>query len=213
MITGYNHNIDTDLLSGNNSSRVHSRGSYLNWFVVQVRTGKEYMIKKYLDDWKEEPVDILVFSRKIIFRKKGIHYKVQKPLFPGYIFINEKVEYILKLMQNRLRSEFMKPICFKSMESKCEKCFDIFSPCMVSPEEMEFILQITDNNGTIPLSSGLRAGRKIIMTEGPLKAMQSRIIWINKKKQKACVEFNLFNRKMQLTLGLDIFCTNDDSYG
>jgi transcription termination/antitermination protein NusG len=97
-------------------------------------------------------------------------------LFPGYIFIQEKIIDVLNILKQYLRDEFIRPIKFGNELAK------------VSTDEMKLLLLNSNYEGKIPLSYGYKNGDSIVIMEGPLKNIQGKILFFNEKKKKAKVE-------------------------
>jgi transcription termination/antitermination protein NusG len=163
-----------------------------NWYVLQVRTGKEFFIKNYIYNMFNKNVTMAVFSKEIIHKKNNQDIRLLLPLFPGYIFIKDKIDEILNTHRNFLKNEMINPIRFENR------------PAKVHSEEMKFLLYNSDFQGNIPLSYGYKNGDSIIITKGPLKNIPGKILFINFKKKKVKVEINLFNRIMNMSLGIDL---------
>ena len=175
---------------------------YRNWFVVQVKTGREYYIKDVAGNNADEPVKMLIFTRELLFERQKRLIKVISPLFPGYIFIHQKTKKFLDTMRTCLASEFIRPVCFK--QKKCRICFTDSSPCMVYRHEMKYLLDGSDSDGIFRVSKGVRLNKQVVITDGPLKHWGGDIVWVNEKKKKACVELELFHRKLRVNLGIDM---------
>ena len=69
---------------------------------------------------------------------------------------------------------------------------------------MKLLLQNSDHEGKIPLSYGFKNWDSIIITKGPLKNLQGKVLFINEKKKKAKVSLNLFNRSITVSLGIEL---------
>lgn len=177
---------------------------FKDWFVLQVRTTREYFIKSFIEKHVDEDIKIIIFSRELIFKRKNREFKHLSPLFPGYLFVHKKVEKALMAAKKNCLHEFIKPLCFKENEKKCKTCFNELAPCRVLESEMEFLFKNADETGRISLSYGIEKAGTIQIINGPLKYLNSHILWINKKKKKACVEIELFKRKMKVNLGFNL---------
>lgn len=78
-------------------------------------------------------------------------------------------------------------------------------PSTVHPDEMRFLLHNTGDTGMFPLSQGwLKKDGKVKIIRGPLENHEGSIVFVNRKKQKAKVKIFLFNRDMEVSLGLEI---------
>jgi transcription antitermination factor NusG len=177
---------------------------FKDWFVLQVRTTREYFIKSFIEKHTDEDITIVVFSRELIFKRRNREFKCLSPLFPGYLFVHKKVEKALITAKKNYLHEFIKPLCFKENEKKCKICFSELAPCHVLESEIEFLFRHADETGKISLSYGVEKESAIQFINGPLKYLHPHILWINKKKKKACVEIELFKSKMQVNLGFNL---------
>ena len=173
-----------------------------NWFVLQVKTSREFFIKNYIEKHSNEQIPMVIFSRELIFKRNGMHKKVLDLLFPGYIFVHKKIRKALEIIKKNIDSEFIRPICFKT--KKCNICFIEKSPCMVRKHEMRLLLKNSDYNGIFRLSQGYQIGDKIIIENGPLKNLTGNILWINERKKKAGIEIKLLGMSMKINLGINI---------
>lgn len=175
-----------------------------NWFVLRVPSGQERFVKNFIEENSFYPIKMILFTKELIYTKKAKKVKVVKPLFPGYLFIYKNVAAVMDIIKTRLRNTIIYPICFK--KTKCKECFTPSSPCMVNSEEMKFLLEHTDDYdfGLYKLSYGHRIKNDFVFYKGPLKRSNAKILWINEKKNKACVALTLFNRSMNVVLGIEV---------
>lgn len=165
---------------------------YNNWYVIFVTTGKELYIKNTIEKYTREPIRMTFFQREILHTRRGKRVKVVGALFSGYIFIHEKIELALTLAKKLLPSERVTPV---SINNK---------PCMVFREEMEVLINNSDQTGLFRLSRGRKVNDTILITHGALKNFQGNILWIDERKRKAKVEIYLFRRKIKVNLGIEI---------
>jgi transcriptional antiterminator NusG len=168
-----------------------SKEIYKDWYVLQVKAGRENIVKQILDHSLIPELKILIFSREIIHQKKDWNLRLTVPVFPGYIFIHKKIKPVYNYLRKILHREFFRPVAFNG------------KPATVAVDEMKLLLSNADDKGLFPLSSGHITGGKIILNRGPLKKLEGKILFINKKKGKAKVRFTLFQREMDISLGIE----------
>lgn len=166
--------------------------NFKDWFVLQVKAGREIYIKKMADKILSASVKMIIFTREIIHLKNGNVISLTLPLFSGYIFIYKEINFVARILRQRLYKEFIRPICFNS------------HPAKVSVKEMEWLLSNSDNNGKFKLSYGYQHGDSVKIIKGPLKDITGKIVFINKRKRKVKVRFHLFQSYVEAALGLDL---------
>lgn len=164
---------------------------YDDWYVIQVKPGRETYVKEFIEHNSCRILNLIVFRREIIHRMDGKYITVTTPLFPGYIFVHKDILYVSALARKRLPSEFVRPVKFAGLPGK------------VTNEEMEALLKISSPSGIIELSGGQKKEGRIIITKGPLKDMNVKVIFVNEKKRKMKVEFALLGRTVTMSLGFD----------
>ncbi len=54
------------------------------------------------------------------------------------------------------------------------------------------------------MSYGYILGERIIVTDGPMKDYQGKIVHIDRHKRKAVLEVEFFGRRTEVTVGLEI---------
>lgn len=197
--------MDQSNISMKEEKAMKMTGSFINvcsdnWYVIQVTTGREEFIKSLILKYSTPPVTLRIFSRELIHTRQGQPVKVFDLLFPGYIFIKDEVKDIVKLIQNKMSLEFVRPVSCDGKISKVDK------------NEMSFLLANSDINGIFKLSYGHKEGNKINIIHGPLKGMNGKILFVNEKKKKAKIEITIFKRKINISLGLEIVNQKKD-YG
>jgi len=165
---------------------------YSDWFVLQVKAGREVCVKQVLDQAGLSEFQTLVFSKEILHRRRDRDLRLTVPVFPGYIFVHEKIKQAYNYLRERLQREFLRPVAFNGQ------------PARVAFREMEFLLNHTNKAGTFTMSTGSITGGTVVLNRGPLKNMNGRVLFINKKKRKAKVRLILFQREMDISLGIDL---------
>jgi len=64
-----------------------------NWAVLFVRTGsEEKLVQTFREKLDAEEYLPFVPTKEMPYRNKGVIYKVRKPLFPGYVFVQTGIE-------------------------------------------------------------------------------------------------------------------------
>ena len=158
------------------------------WYVVWTSTGSERKSQETLKDL----VNRVFIPRKIVnIKVKGEWTSVEKPLFPGYLFVD--TENVEELVVNLRQKED-----FNQVLSTDKKYFPLYEKDAVLAEKMY------NENGVFDISEGYINGDKVIVTSGPLCGLEGYIKKINRHKRLAYLEFDMFEQKMNIALGLEI---------
>ena len=112
-------------------------------------------------------------------------------MFPGYIFlITDKVNALYEELKHV-------PRLTKILGNGVE-----FIP--LKEEETELLAAMGSREHITAMSRGYIAGDRIIITEGPMKEMAGQIRFIDRHKRIAVVQMEMFGRKLDIRLGLEI---------
>lgn len=164
---------------------------YDQWYILNVRTGREKYIQEYIDYYSQSTIQTISFKRELIHKKGNRFQKTINTLFPGYIFVHKEIKLWYTFLRDRSLNEYMRPIAFNG------------HPLKVNTNEMKLLLSNVDSTGTFRMSYGIQKGKGVKIIDGPLKNIEENILFINKRKRKAKVKIELFNREMFFSLGLD----------
>lgn len=162
-------------------------------YAIQVLTGEEERTIKMCNVLIDEQIltDVFYAETEIMRRYKGAWHKQRRPMFPGYIFAEtEQVEEL-----------FFKFIWIP----KLTKILGTgMVPVALSKEEETWLKRITNEDHVAEISIGIIEGDELIVNSGPLMGLEGTVKKINRHKRQAVVEVEMFNRKMEMTLGLEV---------
>lgn len=162
------------------------------WYVIQVRATREPEILAIMNKCYKEPQEDFFAMKCVSFRRslEGKWQTNEKYAFPGYIFAATKD---IQSLRERLR---------KIPElTKILGCGECVIP--ISEDEENLLMNLGGPEHLIKASNGYKAGDHIEIVDGALKGLESRIIWVNPHKRKACIEIEIAGRKVQTKLALD----------
>ena len=169
------------------------------YYVVQVQTSKEERmieeIKKHLSsDILDDAFYPLFVQRKKI---KGEWIDVEKPAFPGYIFI--ETNNIKEVFHQLYYVEGFAKLLGR--ESNSEN----FLPLSNSEAKMVEVLYGKDNNRTLGISEiKLEQGMKIRVLRGQLFGLEGLIKKVNLHKRQVVITFPFGGKSIEATVGIDI---------
>ena len=160
------------------------------WYAVQTMAGKEEAVKHEAELLIPD-ADFRVLYRKGSFKYKGSWKRKNLALFPGYLFvITDDPRSIVRGL--RKVSDFARIVSFD----------DELIP--ISASEQHILETLVGDGDTAENSMGFTEGDEVIVTDGPLVGLESRIARIDRHKRLAFVEFNMGSRIVEIRLELEI---------
>ena len=160
------------------------------WYVIQTMAGSEEEVRRQAQLLIPE-VEFRILYRIGSFKFRGEWTTKSLIMFPGYIFVitDDPSSIMMKL---RKIEKFARMVKFD----------DMFIP--VSAEEQRILSRMSGDDDTIDTSTGIIEGDRIVVKEGPLIGLESRIKRIDRHKRLAYVEFSMGSRDVEVELGLSI---------
>lgn len=166
----------------------------MNWYVVFVRGGMEEKIKDFL---LNEQIDAFLPKQEVIYRKEGKATVKEKLMFPSYIFIETADNHID--FHERLRN-------LKSKKSGIikELKYDNEGTSALTKEEQKLLERLIGRKKVMKHSIGFIENDEVIITEGPLEGLESRIVKIDRHKRRAELEIEMLGQIRKLSVSLEI---------
>ena len=170
------------------------------WYVIQVKTGEEQKIliqtEKLLcqsDDGNNskvlEKAFIPRYERKR--RYKGQWNTSKEVLFPGYVFLcSEDPE--------QLYIELKQVVGLTKLLRSDESILPL------QEKEEKFLRQVENEENVVELSTGLIEDSQVVIKEGPLKGLESKIKKIDRHKRLAWIEMEMLGEVRLVAVGLEI---------
>lgn len=160
----------------------------MKWYVLQVKTGDEIIIRNAIE---RTGTEALVPRRIVHERQQGKIYTNERKLFPSYVFINiefnPKIYYRIKRIPGVIR--------FLGGNNVAQP---------VAEEEMNFIFSLCSDGELAGISSLVKVGDQIRVLSGPLQGFEGRIVKVDWRHLRARVRLTLFNRPHEVDLGIEV---------
>ena len=163
------------------------------WYVIQTETGREEEILRLM----RRSLDKKLCSRYMILkaewpkRSGGQWALLRKVMFPGYIFlVTEQVDILFAKLKQI-------PNLTKILGDGTE-----FIP--LTQEEVGFLKNMVNEAYIAEMSKGYIIGDVVTVISGPMKEMKGKIKFIDRHKRLAVIEIEMFGRKTEVRLGLEI---------
>ena len=165
-----------------------------NWYVLYVSAKREGKISQYL---KQNNLDVFIPKRDVIFKRQGHKFLVRKPVFSNYLFIKSSLH----------QSEFIALInTFKIEITGIIKVlkYDNDGTPSLSEKEKTMIERLFNKDMVIVPSIAYYENQRVIITDGPLIGLESKIIVVNRHKNFAKVAVDLFEREVVVEVPIEI---------
>lgn len=159
------------------------------WYAVWVRTGQEEKVLQMCGKMLSEQCFLPRYEQAR--KKNGIWIKTEEPLFPGYLFfISDNVETLADGL--------------KSVPDFARVLGDDREPIALYPHEINFLQKYTNEKRVLEMSCGFLEGDRLVVTDGPLKDYQGKIVKIDRHKRLATLEMEFFGRVVRMKVGMEV---------
>lgn len=160
------------------------------WYVIWTSTGSE---RKALEAIQSDSLVKRCFipRRAVQIKKNGQWIRQEKPLFPGYFFVDTD-------NAEELSDQVRKIEGFNKILT-VEKVF-----CPLPERDAAMIEDLYGKEGLFDLSEGIIEGDRIIVTSGPLMGNEGTIKRIDRHKRLAYLDFDMFGQNVKAAVGLEI---------
>lgn len=162
-----------------------------SWYALFTVTGEEEKVKERLQFRFKDRFQTLIPRRRLRERKNGVWTETMKVLFPGYVLIHGPVKE-------------EDPASFKDIPGLLKLIRTGKDLAQIDPGEMDILLKLAGNNGTIGFSKVLVENGRVIVTDGPLTALEGIIASIDTRKGRAKVVLNFMGNSKTVDLGIDL---------
>lgn len=168
-------------------------------YILQVQTGQELATVHHLQEQVSrnprftDKVMVHSLERSLKIKSRGKYHMIQKPLYPGYIFLEadcdpEELPALTRPVPGALR--FL------------QSNQDITPLQMEEEEAFRKLLRCGHN---IPRSKvRLIPDQPIQVVDGPLKGMEGTILRIDKRRERVSIRLTMSNKPFTLNLGIEI---------
>lgn len=161
-----------------------------NWYVLYVNGGKEARLVAFL---RGQGMEAFTPMMERIHKKQGDYRKIIVPMFPNYIFVISQLDQI-EFNERLWKLKQMKSGIIKQLS------YDNEGTSALLPQERELLESLMDDHYLVKHSIGMMEGDQIIVTEGPLMGMETRIKRIDRHKRLAYLECELLGKEVKISL-------------
>lgn len=163
------------------------------WYVIQVKVGTEEQIvvqcRKIIG--RDVLKDCFIPYCECMKKYGGEWHKEKRILFSGYVFmISDDLEKLYLALKRVVGL------------TKLIRTGEEVVPLSVN--EIEFLKRFGGKEQVVQMSNGFIEGDRIVVISGPLVGNEGCIKRINRHKRKAYLEVEIFGRKVETQVGLEI---------
>lgn len=167
-------------------------------FALHIKTGTENKTKKHIEE--KLPSNVRAFNpvRELIIRKKGKKHKESKAMFPGYLFLEtEEINGELLSLLKSIPGFYQVLPSNKHMEP-------------IPPHDLEFLNTLFNKNYIAALSrASFDENNRIQIISGPLKGKEGMIVKVDRRKGRAKIIVNAFDKEHFVDLGFEVMALNE----
>ncbi len=163
------------------------------WYVIQVRSGTEEEIQGQCQKIIEKEILEKCFIPycEQMKRYHGEWHKETRILFPGYVFLVSKD-------REKLYFRLKKVVGLTKLIGTGREIVPL------EDEEVAFLLEFGKEEQLVSMSVGIIENDQVVVTKGPLKGNEGLIKKIDRHKRRAYLELEMFGRKIETQVGLEI---------
>ncbi|AJS58364.1 antiterminator LoaP [Paenibacillus sp. IHBB 10380] len=192
----------------------------MSWYALFVESGQEDIVQQSLRSQFSHCIHKAVVPKRMLPEKRnGVFYDVTKKIFPGYVFIetrmNPRIFYELqrlpkfyKLVRNasyliqRANKVTHNKEFLHEIDSENDQYDDLFT--YIEDAEMNPIIQLLRKDDTIHYSQVSFQGNFLSVKSGPLVGLENSIRRIDKRKRRAKIGLNIMGVEKTIDVGIEI---------
>ncbi|MQY76888.1 MAG: antiterminator LoaP [Spirochaeta sp.] len=173
----------------------------MTYYVIQVQTRME---DKYLqlaaNIVEEKQVRLLWPRRKLRIRRRGVWKDSLAPIFPGYLFIESELISPELYWQIRRVPGFVRFLKDNhNIEPLAKRDQELLTHFLSFGEVVERSRVFFDEN------------KRIRVLQGPLKGLEGKIVKVNRRKGRAGVKLDLYEKSFLIDFGFELLEPTDEA--
>jgi transcriptional antiterminator NusG len=155
----------------------------LAWYVIHAQTRKEREVETAL---QRLGLEIFLPLVSVPSRRRDRKVTLQVPLFPGYLFINARLD--TKIVHRIIKTHHV----FRLLGNG--------RPALIPEAEVEAIENIVSGGRPYYPWTFLEKGKRVTVIEGPLAGVEGIILEKREQKRRLVVNVDLFHRSVAVEL-------------
>ncbi len=159
------------------------------WYCLHTRSRHEEVVLHRLEDKRFQ---VFLPKLEVWSRRKDRRKKIQKALFPGYLFVHEQLD-------PRHRLEILKTPGVVQILGNEE------GPVPVAENQIESIKKILNGKAAVSPFPYLKEGQMVRVVEGPMKDCEGFLLKIKEGKERLIISLELLKRSVSVEIdGLSV---------
>ena len=156
----------------------------LSWYCVHTRSRHEDAVYQRLTD---KQIQAFLPKMEVWSKRKDRRKKIQKALFPGYLFVYE-------MMNPQHGLEILKtPGVVKILGNEV-------GPMPVPETQIESIKKLLDGKAAVSPFPYLKEGQLVRIVDGPLRGCEGFLVKIKEQKEKLVISIDLLQRSVSVEI-------------
>jgi len=156
----------------------------LSWYCVHTRSRHEDVVYQRLTD---KQIQAFLPKMEVWSKRKDRRKKIQKALFPGYLFVYE-------MMNPQHGLEILKtPGVVKILGNEV-------GPMPVPETQIESIKKLLDGKAAVSPFPYLKEGQLVRIVDGPLRGCEGFLVKIKEQKEKLVISIDLLQRSVSVEI-------------
>jgi len=156
----------------------------LSWYCVHTRSRHEGVVYQRLVD---KQIQAFLPKMEVWSKRKDRRKKIQKALFPGYLFVYE-------MMNPQHGLEILKtPGVVKILGNEV-------GPMPVPETQIESIKKLLDGKAAVSPFPYLKEGQLVRIVDGPLRGCEGFLVKIKEQKEKLVISIDLLQRSVSVEI-------------
>ncbi len=156
----------------------------LRWYCIHTRSRHEEVVFQRLE---EKKIHSFLPRLEVWSRRKDRRKKIQKALFPGYLFVHEILDPFHRL-------EILKTAGVVRLLG------NEYGPSPVPDSQIDSIKTILDGKSAVTLVPYLREGQRVRVVYGPLKGCEGFLMKIMEGQEKLIISVDILQRSVSVEI-------------
>lgn len=160
--------------------------SLLNsWLVLRTKSRHEGKVESHL---QEKQIPVYLPRERLIRRSKGKKKVIERPLFPGYVFVKPRLEQFEKI---------------RYIRGSCGFVLAGTKPATMQQSDLDAVRVLVDSGAALTVVSELVPGRRVRVVSGPFAGACGEFVRV-KSHERFVINAEALNRSVSVEVTEDM---------